>query len=157
MDPNWILTVHWKDWCWSWKSNTLATWCEVLTHLKRPWCWERLRAGGEGDDRAWNGWMDMSLGGLQKLVMDREAWRAVVHGVAKSWTLLSNWTELTHPLSSPSLFNKGYLTKLNSPVRKPISSQIVVICSSKSLISMGLDYFSPCFNCYFQTTLPFLP
>ena len=48
---------HWKDWCWSWNSNTLATWCEELTHLKRPWCWERLRAGGEGDDRGWDGWM----------------------------------------------------------------------------------------------------
>ena len=48
---------HWKDWCWSWNSNTLATWCEELTHLKRPWCWERLRAGGEGDDRGWGGWM----------------------------------------------------------------------------------------------------
>ena len=45
----------WKDWCWN--SNTLATWCEELTHLKRPWCWERLRAGGVGDDRGWNGWM----------------------------------------------------------------------------------------------------
>ena len=49
--------VHWKDWCWSWNSSTLATWCEELTHLKRPWCWERLRAGGEGDDREWDGWM----------------------------------------------------------------------------------------------------
>ena len=49
--------VHWKDWCWSWNSNTLATWCEELTHLKRPWCWERLKAGGEGDDRGWDGWM----------------------------------------------------------------------------------------------------
>ena len=49
--------VHWKDWCWSWSSNTLATWCEGLTHLKRPWCWERLRAGREGDDRGWDGWM----------------------------------------------------------------------------------------------------
>ena len=38
--------------------------------------------------------MDMGLGGLQKLVMDREAWRTAVHGVAKSWTQLSNWTEL---------------------------------------------------------------
>ena len=38
--------------------------------------------------------MDMGLGGLRKLVMDREAWRAVVHGVAKSQTRLSNWTEL---------------------------------------------------------------
>ena len=43
--------VHWKDWCWSWNSSTLATWYEELTHLKRPWCWERLRAGGEGGDR----------------------------------------------------------------------------------------------------------
>ena len=47
--------VHWKDWCWSWNCNTLATWCKELTHLKRPWCWERLRAGGEGDNRGWDG------------------------------------------------------------------------------------------------------
>ena len=46
-----------KDWGWTWNSNTLATWCEELTHLKRPWCWERLRAGGEGDDRGWDSWM----------------------------------------------------------------------------------------------------
>ena len=51
------LGVHWKDWCWRWNSNTLATWCEELTHWKRPWCWELLRAGGEGDDRGWDGWM----------------------------------------------------------------------------------------------------
>ena len=37
--------------------NTLATWCEELTHLKRPWCWERLKAGGEGDGRGRDGWM----------------------------------------------------------------------------------------------------
>ena len=48
---------YWKDWCWSWNSNTLATSCEELTDLKRPWCWERLRAGGEGDDRWWDDWM----------------------------------------------------------------------------------------------------
>ena len=44
------------DWCWSWNSNTLATWCKELTHWKRPWCCERLRAGGEGDDRGRDGW-----------------------------------------------------------------------------------------------------
>ena len=52
-----VLSVHWKDWCWSWNSNTLATWWEELTHLKRPCCWERLKQEGEGDDRGWDGWM----------------------------------------------------------------------------------------------------
>ena len=51
------LNIHCKDWCWSWNSNILATWCEELTHLERPWCWKRLKARGEGDDRGWDGWM----------------------------------------------------------------------------------------------------
>ena len=48
---------HWKDWCWSWNSNTLSTWSEELTHLKIPWSWERLKAGGEGYERGWGGWI----------------------------------------------------------------------------------------------------
>ena len=40
-----------KDWCWSWSS-----WCEELTHWKRPWCWETLRAEREGGNRGWDGW-----------------------------------------------------------------------------------------------------
>ena len=52
-----VLNIHWKDWCWNWNSSTLTTWCEELTHWKRPWCWERLKAGGEGDGRGWGGWM----------------------------------------------------------------------------------------------------
>ena len=48
--------IHWKDWCWSWSSNILATGREELTHLKRPWWWERLKAG-EGDGRERDGWM----------------------------------------------------------------------------------------------------
>ena len=51
------MNILWKDWCWSWNFNTLATWYEELTHWKIHWCWERLKAGGEGDDRGWDGWM----------------------------------------------------------------------------------------------------
>ena len=52
-----VLNIHRKDWCWSWSSNTLATWCKEVTDLKIPWFWERLKAEEEGDDRGWNGWM----------------------------------------------------------------------------------------------------
>ena len=51
------VNIHWKDWCWSWCSNTLANWCEELIPWKWPRCWERWKAGGEGDGRGWDGWM----------------------------------------------------------------------------------------------------
>ena len=68
--------------------------------LKRPWCWERLKSGGEGDDRGWDGWMasstlwTWSLIKLLELVMNREAHHAGVLGVAKCRTGLSDQTEL---------------------------------------------------------------
>ena len=51
-NQSWIFIRRVDD---DWSSNTLATWCKELTHWKRLWCWERLKAGGEGDDRGWNG------------------------------------------------------------------------------------------------------
>ena len=65
------LNIYCKDWCWSWNANILATWCEEPTHWKRPQCWERLRARGEGEDRGWDGsmasliqwtWVEQTLG-----------------------------------------------------------------------------------------------
>ena len=56
------LNIHWKDWFWSWNSNIWATWCEELTLWKRPWCWERLKVGGEGmtEDEmvGWHHWLN---------------------------------------------------------------------------------------------------
>ena len=49
------LNIYWKDWYWS--SNSLAIWCEEPTHWKRPWCWERVKAGGEEGDKIWDDWM----------------------------------------------------------------------------------------------------
>ena len=52
-----ILNIHWKDWCSSSSSDPLDTWCKEPSPWKRAWCWERLKAGGEEDDRGWDGWM----------------------------------------------------------------------------------------------------
>ena len=97
-----VLNIHWKDWCWSWNSNTLAIWCEELTHWKRLLRWERLKAGGEGDNRGWDGWMASLtrwtwIWASIRKEHDREAWRSVIHGVANSWTRLIYWTQLTEP------------------------------------------------------------
>ena len=75
--PSWrrsVLAVHWKDWCWSWNSNTLVTSCKELTHWERPWYWEGLGAGGEGDDRGWDGWMASLTGWAWVWVNSRGWW-----------------------------------------------------------------------------------
>ena len=93
------LNIHWKGWCWSWSSSTLATWFEKPTHWKRPWCWKRLRAGGKGGGRGWDVLIDMNLSKFQETVEDRGVWRAAVHGVAKSWTLNNTTTATTREQS----------------------------------------------------------
>ena len=80
-------------------SNTLATWCEEQTHWKRPWCWERLRAGGEGDDRGWDGWMTSPT------------WQTCMWTSSESWW----WTGKPGILHSMGLQRVGqdWMTELN--------------------------------------------
>ena len=79
-----MLNIHWKDWCWSWNSNALATWCEELTHWKRLWCWEGLGAGGEGDDRGWDGWMTSPTQWISVWVSSGSWWWTGKPGVLQS-------------------------------------------------------------------------
>ena len=86
--------------CWSWSSNTLATWCEKLTHWKTPWCWERLKVEGEGDDRGWDAWMASPTRWTWVWVNSGSWWWIgkpgvlhIVHEVAESRTQLRDWTE----------------------------------------------------------------
>ena len=83
------------------KLQYFGTRCEELIHLKRPWFWERLKAGGEGDDRGWAGWM-VSLTRWTWVWVNSGSWwwtgrpgvLCVVHGVPKNQRWLSDWTEL---------------------------------------------------------------
>ena len=101
VNPKGFIGIHWKDWCLSWNSNTFTTWCEEVTHWKWLRCWERLKAGEEGDKRGWRGGMASPI------------WQTWVWASSESWwwtgslvccspwghkdrTWLSNWIELIY-------------------------------------------------------------
>ena len=93
-----------EGWCWSWNSNTLATWCKELSHLKRPWCWEILKAGGEGDDRGWDGWIVSPTWWTWVWASSGSWWRTGKPGVLHSmgsqrvghdWVTELNWIEIS--------------------------------------------------------------
>ena len=93
-----VLNINWKNWCWGWSSNTLATWCKELTHWKRPWCWERLKAGGKGDDGGWNGWMASLTQWSWVWEGSGSWWWTRKPGMLQSWgrAQLSNWTTVNY-------------------------------------------------------------
>ena len=105
-----VLGVHWKDWCWSWHSNTLATWFRELTHWKRPWCWGRLKARGESEDRGWDGWMASPTKWTWVWVNSRSWWWTGRPGVLQSMGLQRvghDWsTELNCPVFLAPLFEE---------------------------------------------------
>ena len=113
-----IQSVHLKaDQSWVFIGRTDAeaetpikvTWCEELTHLKRPGCWERLRAGREGDDRGWHGWI-ISLTQWTRVWVDSRSWWWTVSpgmlwfmGCKESdMTERLNWTESAEIILQPN-------------------------------------------------------
>ena len=86
-------------------SNTLATWCEDPTHWERPWCWERLKVGGEGDDRGWDGYMASLTQWTWVWVGSRSWWWTGRPGmlwfmgsqrVRHNWATELNWATQNH-------------------------------------------------------------
>ena len=90
--------THCKDWCWNWRSTTLAIWCEEPIHWKRLQCWERLKAGAEGGNRGWDGWMASATQRAWVWASSWRWWRTGKPGV-QSQTQLSNWTRTTQHIT----------------------------------------------------------
>ena len=128
--------IHWKYWCWSWSSNTLATWCKEPTHRKRPWCWEELKARGEGGDRGWDGWMASLTQWTWVWASSGRQWRTGKPGVLQSmgWQIVGHnlvteqqgGTYETVICKSPWLFCWGWSsehTLIKTAINKQINSR----------------------------------
>ena len=142
-----VLGVNWKDWCWGWNSNTLATSCEELTHWKRPWSLEGLGAGGEGDDRGWDGWMASPTRWTWVWVNSGSWWWTGKPGCWDSWgrkesdtTERLNWTALniksfyvfvllSHDIISVSLLN--FMYSLHQRKKSPVEFMVYLFQMKK--------------------------
>ena len=97
---------------------TLATWCEELTYLKRPWCWKRLKAGGEGDDWRWDGWMASPTQWTWVWVNSGSWWWTGRPGMLQSmgservghdWATELNWTETCNYFMTQKLHSWAFI------------------------------------------------
>ena len=113
------------------KLQYLATWCKELTHWKRPWCWERLKAGGDEDDRGWDGWMASPT-----------QWTWVWTSSGKWW-----WTGKPGRLQSMGLqrVRQAWASeKQHHHIRKPWDNEerMAITCSQQFQLLECLDSFA---------------
>ena len=103
----------------------MATWCKELTHWKRPWCWERLGAGGEGDNRGWDGWIASLTWWTWVWVDSRSWWWTGRPGVLQfmgsqrvrhDWETELNWTELIAPIREADALHQTSLITAEFPL-----------------------------------------
>ena len=104
-----VLNIHWKDLMLKLKLQYLVTWWEELAHWKRPWCWERLKAGGEGDDRGWDVWMASLTEWIWHWANSRSWWRTGKPGMLQSMGSHDWATEL----NSSSYASKNWFPQIS--------------------------------------------
>ena len=133
-----------EGWCWSWNSNILVIWCEELTPWKRPWCWERLKVGGEGDDRGRDGWMASLTQWTWVWVSSGNWWWTGKPGVLQSmglqrvghdWAIELNWTD--------GMGEPGGLQSMGSHIVGHDWSDLAAAAAEL----MGLGYIKDCGVC----------
>ena len=123
------------------ETNPLATWCKELTHWKRPWYWERLKAG-EGDDRGWDGWMASPTRWTWVWVNSGSWWWTGRPGMlqsvgSQSQTRLSDWTELNWAeCLVPSAGHTGQITCCS---RRHLQTSWCLIADGMVLSGLPLD------------------
>ena len=140
-----VLNTHWEDWCWSWNSSALATWFEDLTHLKRPWCWERLKAGKGMTKDEMAGWHHQLNGhGFEQAPGFGDGQGSVA--CYSSWgckesdtTERLNWTELSSLVVFHTFFNLSLNFAISSSWSEPQSVPSLVFADSIGFLHLWLQ------------------
>ena len=126
------------------RNTRISTWREELTHWKRPWCWERLKAG-EGDDRGWDDWMALGTRWTWVWVNSGSWWWTGRPGVL--WSMGSqldmterlNWTELnsSYPSITKHIFHIPLVRVLSCTLRHFFQTSLpqTIDCATSQLTS----------------------
>ena len=135
----------WKVWCWSWSSNTLATWCEEPTHWKRPWCWERLKTGEESDRGEMDEWYRWCNGHEHGQTLgDGEGQRSLACCRSCGHKELDTTRQLNNNMGEEAAF-KVCFSLIYYPVRPPVLSQFP---EPFHLASLHCIFSSLAFSCH---------